>query len=81
MQVQEVECRDRVGHVHYADNRCPFYSHDQRDCKLLLNTSNMWDMYQKKSDSKNFFKTLGMGDLRVPSVLDFAGESPLCQCL
>ena len=34
-------------------------------------------MYQKKSDSKNFFKTLGVGDLQVPSVLDFAGESPL----
>ena len=43
----------------------------------MLNTSNMWDMYQKKSDSKNFFKTLGVGDLQVPSVLDFAGESPL----
>ena len=37
----------------------------------------MWDMYQKKSDSKNFFKTLGVGDLQVPSVSDFAGESPL----
>ena len=43
----------------------------------MLNTSNMWDMYQKKSDSENFFKTLGVGDLWVPSVLDFAGESPL----
>ena len=43
----------------------------------MLNTSNMWDMYQKKSDSENFFKTLGVGDLQVPSVLDFAGESPL----
>ena len=37
----------------------------------------MWDMYQKKSDSKNFFKTLGVGDLWVSSVSDFAGESPL----
>ena len=37
----------------------------------------MWDMYQKKSDSENLFKTLGVGDLQVPSVLDFAGESPL----
>ena len=37
----------------------------------------MWDIYQKKSDSKNFFKTLGVGDLQVPSVSDFAGESPL----
>ena len=34
-------------------------------------------MYQKKSDSKSFFKTLGVGDLQVPSVSDFAGESPL----
>ena len=34
-------------------------------------------MYQKNSDSKNFFKTLGVGDLWVPSVSDFAGESPL----
>ena len=31
----------------------------------------------KKNGLENFFNTLGVGDLWVPSVSDFAGESPL----
>ena len=34
-------------------------------------------MTEKNFELENFFKPLGVGDLWVPSVLDFAGEYPL----